>query len=234
MVKYEQHFMTDDELIKRIVNYLDIQKDENVLEIGAGKGALSSELHKKTKNLTLVEIDKELISFLKEKFKDVKILNKNVLKMELNYDKIVGNIPYNISEPLFNKLVKSNFKKAIFTVPNNFLISPFLNKLMNIFFKIETLEIVDKNKFKPKPRVVSKVISVEHRKLNDNEKILREIYVNQSKKLRNAFEDAYFKILKLTKKQSKEKILDLKFLEKRVYMLNTSEMTKIIEFLKIN
>ncbi|MBS3140897.1 methyltransferase [Candidatus Woesearchaeota archaeon] len=233
MIKYDQHFMIDEELIKRIVSYLDIQQNESVIEIGAGNGALSSELYTKTKNLNLVEIDKELISGLKEKFKDVKILNKNVLNMELKYDKIVGNIPYNISEPLFNKLLKSNFKKAIFTVPNNFLISPLLNKLMNTFFKIETLEIVDKDKFKPKPRVLSKVISVEHKKLNDNERILKEVYINQTKKLMNAFEDAYFHVLKLSKKQTKEKIPAFEFLEKRVYMLNTKEMSKIVEFLNI-
>ena len=226
--------MIDNELVKRIVSYLDIQKDESVIEIGAGKGVLSEELYKKTKNLTLVEIDKELIPVLKEKFNDVKILNKNVLKLELNYDKIIGNIPYAICEPLFNKLLKGDFKKAVFTVPDDFLENGILAKIMKILLKTETLEIIGKDKFKPKPRALSKVISIEHKKLNENERILKEIYINQAKKLRNAFEDGFCKILKSTKKQAREKVPFLSFLEKRVYMLNTDEMNKIIEFLKIN
>ena len=71
-MKYDQHFLIDFEIAKKIVSFLEIKKNEKILEIGAGKGVLTQYLNGK---ITVVEIDKNLCKELKEKFPNVKVIN---------------------------------------------------------------------------------------------------------------------------------------------------------------
>jgi 16S rRNA (adenine1518-N6/adenine1519-N6)-dimethyltransferase len=206
-MKYDQHFLNDLELAKKIVSFLDIKDNEKVLEIGPGKGILTQFLKG---NITLIEIDKNLCNELKNKFPNMKIINENILKYKINFDKIISNVPYSICEPLMNKLLKMNFKKAILTVPENFMNKGVLNLTMNHFFEIKELLIIPKNSFYPIPRVESKVLEIKHKKLNDKEKILRKIYIQSDKKLKNVFKT------------------NLLFKEKRIYQMNFGEWKELV------
>ena len=226
----DQHFMVDEELCKRIVSYLKIRKDEAVLEIGPGKGALTKYIVKKTSKLVVIELSYKLSTELISKFKTVKVINESITNFkELNFDKIIGNLPYSVIEPLMNSLIVSKFSLAVFTVSNNFMKEGVLKILLPIFFEIETLEEVSKDSFSPKPKIKSKVISIKHKEMSEKEKIIREIYLQSDKKLENAIREAHCKILKLTKKQTKEKISKLSFLNKRVYTLNLDEWKEIVK-----
>ena len=226
----DQHFMVDEELCKRIVSYLKIRKDEAVLEIGPGKGALTNYLIKKTDKVVVIELSYKLSTELISKFKTVKVINESITNFkELNFDKIIGNLPYSVIEPLMNSLIVSKFSLAVFTVPNNFMKEGLLKILLPIFFEIETLEGVSKDSFSPKPKIKSKVITIKHKEMSEKEKIIREIYLQSDKKLENAIREAHCKILNLTKKQSKEKIPKLSFLNKRVYTLNLDEWKEIVK-----
>ena len=85
-MKYDQHFLRDFEIAKKIVSFLDLKENEKVLEIGPGKGILTQYLKG---NITIVEIDKNLCKELKEKFPDIKVINANILKYNANFDKII-------------------------------------------------------------------------------------------------------------------------------------------------
>lgn len=63
-----QNFLVNDRAAKRIVDSLDLKEDEIVLEIGAGKGALTKYLLEKTKKVIAVEIDKRLCQYLSKDF----------------------------------------------------------------------------------------------------------------------------------------------------------------------
>ena len=65
--------------------------------------------------------------------------------------------------------------------------------------------------------------------MNEKEKVIRKIYLQSDKKLENAVRESFCKILKLTKKQSKEKVPKLSFLDKRVYTLNLDEWKEIVK-----
>ena len=93
-MKLDQHFLINEEIAREIVSFLDVKDDETVLEIGSGNGILS----KYIKKATLIEIDKDLCEELKNKFQNHIVINKNILRLKLNYDKIIGNIPYSICE----------------------------------------------------------------------------------------------------------------------------------------
>src|SRR3989344_2321994 len=211
-MKYDQHFMIDVEVAKNIVSFLDIKENEKVLEIGSGKGVLTQFLKG---DITIVEVDKKLCKKLKEKFPNIKIINANILDYNGNFDKIISNVPYSICEPLMNKLLKMNFKKTILTVPDKFLEKGVLNLVMKHFFEINKLMDVNKHAFYPVPKVDSKILEIKHKKLNEKEELLKNIYIQSDKKLKNVL---------------KQK-LDLEFLEKRIYQMNFNEWQKLVNAL---
>ena len=65
-----QHFLIDENISKKIIDSVDFSKYEKVIEVGPGKGALTKYLLKLKDILTLIEIDKESILFLKNEFED--------------------------------------------------------------------------------------------------------------------------------------------------------------------
>ncbi len=207
-MKYDQHFLQDIEVARKIVSSLDIKNNEEILEIGPGRGVLTQFLKG---DVTLVEIDKTLCKELKEKFQNFEIINTNILKYNKNFDKIISNVPYSICEPLMNKLLKMNFKKAILMFPVNFLNKGLLNLVMNHFFEINELFQVSKNSFYPLPKINSKVLEIKHKKLNEKEKLLLKIYLQSDKKLKNVFDS------------------DLSFNDKRIYQMNFDEWKELVK-----
>ena len=218
-MKYDQHFIIDSEVAKKIVSFLDIKNNEKVLEIGPGKGIFTQFLKG---NITVIEIDKNLCIELKEKFPKIKIINANILKCYGSYDKIISNVPYSICEPLMNKLIKMNFKEAVLIVPYKFMENGVLSLVMNHFFNIKKLMNVDNRAFYPIPKRESKVILIEHKKLNEKEVLLKNIYIQSDKKLKN--------VLK-TKIEIKKS--NLNFLEKKIYQINYNEWQKIIKVIEL-
>ena len=209
-MKFDQHFLTNERIAKQIVSFLEIKENESVLEIGSGKGILSKYLDK----ADLVELDKELADELKIKFPNHKLINKNVLKLKLDYDKIIGNIPYSISEPLINKLMNSNFKLCILTVSEKFLEKGLLKLIIPNFLEIKTLIKIDKKEFFPVPRVNSKVIQIKKKELNNEEKLIKKIYIQSDKKLKNLINT------------------NLSFKEKRVRELSLEEWKVLLNDIK--
>jgi len=209
-MKFDQHFLTNERIAKQIVSFLEIKENESVLEIGSGKGILSKYLDK----ADLVELDKDLADELIKKFLNHKIINKNILKLKLNYDKIIGNIPYSILEPLINKLMNSNFKLCILTVSEKFLEKGLLNLIIPNFLEIKTLMKINKKEFFPVPRVNSKVIQIKKKELNNQEKLIKKIYICSDKKLKNLINT------------------NLSFKEKRVRELNLKEWKVLLNDIK--
>ena len=121
-----QNFLSDKNIINKIVQIEKINGASSILEIGPGTGNLTEFiLQKKPKKITVVEKDNNLSKFLKKKFNDrIKIINDDFLNLKLKFitkDKLIiyGNLPYNISTEILvsfivdNELHKS-FKKLIF------------------------------------------------------------------------------------------------------------------------
>ncbi len=103
-----QHFLVDSTVLEKILEAGDIQKDETVLEIGAGIGILTHELLRKTKNVTTIEIDGKLIPLLHAYIKACgenklpTVIQGNALNVDFPVTpyKIIANIPYHITSPL--------------------------------------------------------------------------------------------------------------------------------------
>ena len=111
-----QHFLVDRRLQKRIVGTLETGPDDEVLEIGPGRGALTSHLGGRVRRLVLVELDRNLAARLRERYAgqpDVVVIEGDVLATPIAplaetpaALKVVGNIPYNITSPLLFHLLE--------------------------------------------------------------------------------------------------------------------------------
>lgn len=107
----DQHFMVDKEMIEYICRKANIQKDERIVEIGGGAGALTEVLASYGNQLTVIEYDQYYANFLKKKFEkndNVTIIQGNALDNDYTeYDRIVANLPYTITEPFLVNLAKT-------------------------------------------------------------------------------------------------------------------------------
>ncbi|MCX6763644.1 MAG: 16S rRNA (adenine(1518)-N(6)/adenine(1519)-N(6))-dimethyltransferase RsmA [Candidatus Moranbacteria bacterium] len=82
-----QNFLTDKDVVKKIITAANLQPSDFVLEIGPGKGILTEELVKKAGRVMAVELDKNLVELLEKKFsgvKNLKIVNADILKVNLS------------------------------------------------------------------------------------------------------------------------------------------------------
>ncbi|MBD3195555.1 MAG: ribosomal RNA small subunit methyltransferase A [Candidatus Lokiarchaeota archaeon] len=106
--RWGQNFLISKDVLDKIIDISDLFSSDILLEVGPGLGTLTEELIKNTHKVFAYEIDEALYSYLNNKFQDkenLEIYNKDILNVELpTYNKIVSNIPYSITGPLFEKL----------------------------------------------------------------------------------------------------------------------------------
>jgi 16S rRNA (adenine1518-N6/adenine1519-N6)-dimethyltransferase len=112
--RFGQNFLTDQGLISAIARAINPHRDDNVVEIGPGQGALTDALFESGCAIKAIEIDRDLQSQLRVMFfnRELTLFNYDALKFDFNdlsneeNDlRIVGNLPYNISTPLIFKLL---------------------------------------------------------------------------------------------------------------------------------
>ncbi len=112
--RFGQNFLTDQGVISAIARAINPYKEDNVVEIGPGQGALTDALFESGCAIKAIEIDRDLQSQLRVMFfnRDLTLFNYDALKFDFNdlsneeNDlRIVGNLPYNISTPLIFKLL---------------------------------------------------------------------------------------------------------------------------------
>ena len=185
-----QNFLIDKNIINKIINVVDINKNNTVIEIGAGYGNLTKYIiDRKPKKIFAIEKDKKLSLFLKKKFKlskNLKVINEDILniiqKNNLGKNIIVfGNLPYNISTKILASLVMLNKWPPWYDI----LILMFQKEVADrIIAKTRTKEFgrlavlsnwrldikkhfdISKNCFFPKPKINSTLLSFKPKKIN--------------------------------------------------------------------
>jgi 16S rRNA (adenine1518-N6/adenine1519-N6)-dimethyltransferase len=198
--KFGQHFLTDKNLVKKIVSSAHLTAESKVWEIGPGKGILTEELLNKISNLTVFEIDKELYPILENKFGDKIILvKKDILRINWThyFEKenitIVANLPYQITSPFlftvakfsekFNNIVVMIQKEVAERIISGVGTKNYgiLSLKMQHYFNVEFLFKVDKKMFFPQPKIDSAVIKLtpkDNRIYLENEKLYWKIVEN--------------------------------------------------------
>lgn len=171
-----QNYLVDLTIAKRIVDLLNVDKNDKVLEIGCGLGSLSVFLmDKNCKKLILNDIDQRALDFINtiKKAPYIETINKSALKLDLKpYTKIVSNLPYYLTNDLLEYcLCKSNAKRLLFMcqkeVFERLIIKAKNNEygplaiLIHHFGDIQKSFLVSRDAFMPKPHIDSLVFFID-------------------------------------------------------------------------
>ena len=127
---FGQNFLTDTNILQKIVDTAEIDKNVNVIEIGPGIGALTEFLAENAAEVMAFEIDERLVPILEDTLRDhdnIKVINEDVLKADLQTRvkefknsnlpiKVVANLPYYITTPILMHLIESKIPFAEFVV----------------------------------------------------------------------------------------------------------------------
>jgi len=172
---FGQHFLNDKSIAQRIVNI--VPGEASVLEIGPGKGALTKYLLEKFSEFKVVELDRDMVSYLREHFtiREDQIIANNFLSLKLGQIFpqpfwVIGNLPYNISSQIVFKLIEERdtvagmvgmFQKEVaqrIAAKHGSKTYGILSVLTQLYFEVEYLFTVSEHVFQPPPKVKSAVI----------------------------------------------------------------------------
>jgi len=192
--RFGQNFLVDQQIINQIVSTISPKKNDHIIEIGPGKGALTLPLIDYLENIHVIEIDRDLIALLQKK-NNIKITIHESDALVFNFDqfkqkiRIVGNLPYNISSPLLFHLL--NFRDNIIDMtfmlqkevvdrivaPPGSKVYGRISVIMQTFFDTELMFVVPKESFDPQPKIESAILYLKTKKqsLVQNSKPLEEI-----------------------------------------------------------
>lgn len=215
--RFGQNFLHDKNVIQRIVRAIYPRAGETLLEIGPGQGALTSELLATDCKLFALELDRDLVAMLTQKFGDntrFHLQQGDALKLDLaplaiNAKlRIVGNLPYNISTPLIFHLLRQSQHIAdmhfmlqkevverLAAAPSNKEYGR-LGIMTQYFCRIEPLLDVPPGAFSPQPKVQSAVVrltpyaTLPHpaKSVGTLQQIVRTAFSQRRKTLRNALQ----------------------------------------------
>lgn len=189
-----QHFTIDTILINDAIQLANLQKEDVVLDIGAGSGFLTIHLVKYSTNVFAVENDNRLVSELRSKFKT----NKNVIIVGEDYQKflvpqkifkVVSNIPFALTSEILKSLMYSNmefFKQGCLIMQLESAQKLVRKKYFNpyivfyhTFFEVEIVYEISPKSFMPPPTVKSALVKISKKKCIDNIGVeMKEKYLN--------------------------------------------------------
>jgi len=245
-----QHFLTDENIAKKIVEGLSFENYGNVLEVGPGMGVLTKYLIEKEQKIYLAEIDTESIEYLKKHYE--KITEETFVGDFLKHDfeglnneqiAIIGNFPYNISSQILFKIIDyyeqipemvGMFQKEVAertaAVPRTKDYG-ILSVLIQAYYDVKYLFTVHENVFNPPPKVKSGVIRLTRNPkegLAGNEILFKQIvkagFNQRRKKLSNSL-----KVLNIP-----EALKTHEFLDKRAEELSVADFISFTTLWKEN
>ncbi len=184
-----QHFLTDLNIAKQIADTVDACPDIPVLEVGPGMGVMTQFLVEKPRPFKVVEIDRESVEYLKERFhipQDIRgIISGDFLRMDLRevFDGqqfvLTGNYPYDISSQIFFKMldnkdlipcctgmIQHEVAVRMASQPGNKQYG-ILSVLIQAWYHVEYLFMVEPGVFNPPPKVMSAVIRMTRNDVTD-------------------------------------------------------------------
>lgn len=202
---FGQNFLVDKNYIEKIIDALALRAGESVIEIGAGRGALTEKLVESGASVVAIELDRDLIPLLKEKFaadENFSLVEQDALKINFAEliqktktaeqrpkTKLVANLPYYISTAILQKLIEQRdcfsemvlmFQREVverITAGAGNRERGFLSVLVEAYLGAEKLFDVPPAAFRPAPKIWSAVVRLtpKERVEIENENLFREI-----------------------------------------------------------
>ena len=194
--KLGQHFLVDQNIINKLIKNISPNKEDVVIEIGPGDGALTKSILPYVKSACLIEKDKNLINgldFILKRYKSSKVINSDVLEFDFSIFgypfRVIGNLPYNISTEIIFKMCKidnvidihfmlqKEVVDRIVSKPNTKVYGR-LSVMAQAYFNVKKLFDISENVFMPKPKVKSSFLRLLPRKSVFQNNKHEEIFYN--------------------------------------------------------
>lgn len=214
--RFGQNFLHDQAVIDRIIQSINPQRDDHLVEIGPGQGAITHPLSGAGAKLDCIELDRDLAKYLKTNFKlseRVTIHQQDILKFHLaqlstepHGLRVIGNLPYNISTPVLFHLLKSHQLISDMTFMLQLEVVQRMSAgvgdknygrlgiMLQYYCEVEHLFNVPATAFKPQPKVSSAIVRltphrkkpIEVRDIKMLELVVRSAFNQRRKTLRNS------------------------------------------------
>jgi len=213
--KFGQNFLNNPGIAAEIIGDLPLGREDTVLEIGPGHGAITRVLLPRTAHLTAVEIDPECAKYLLHKHggdRRFELIREDFLKMDLEswlethpQPWVVGNLPYNVATPIMSRLfpylrqvkgmlfmVQLEVAKRLCAEPGNRAYGSFTVWLQS-WGQAKILRHVGPEHFRPRPKVMSAMVLIEAREdargLTYEENLfVQQCFAQKRKKMINSLE----------------------------------------------
>lgn len=248
-----QNYLIDKNKRDQIIDFANITKKDVILEIGSGIGTLTIELARKAQKVIAIEQDKKICEILskrleEKKIDNVELINDDALNVDFpEFNKIVSNLPYQISSPITFKFLNYDFDLAVLMYQKEFAqrmngkvgTKNYSRLSCMLYFKcnVEKLTDVSCESFIPKPKIDSTVVCLtpKENKISDDDfkvysKFTKALFQHRNKKIKNALIDSRHIVCNLDKKEIKEKINSIEsdelneYLKKRVIEITADEI----------
>ncbi len=200
-----QHFLNNEEILDETMRLAEVSSQDHVIEIGPGPGVLTERLLETGCELTSIEIDAEVCEFLRDNFPNLQLVEGDALEVKWpKANKVVANIPYQISSPLIDVITRTNsIDYVVILVQEEFaerLVVEWESDRgsLGMCTMLDwdcTFEMrVGPHCFTPSPQVHSRLVTMKRKESPTNSKLakllIRQAFAQRRKKLRNTLSKA--------------------------------------------
>ncbi len=183
-----QNFVIDKNVIKKICDCADLSKEDQVLEIGPGTGALTLSLAEKVTHVTAIEKDRRLMPLLLDLTKETKnisVVHSDILDFSIPFKKykVIANLPYYVTSPIIKKFLEEYFPPEMLVltvqreVAERIIAKPPKMSLLSVsvqfYADAKIISHISKNSFWPPPSIESSIIKITPKK-NSFDKAFKE------------------------------------------------------------
>ena len=203
---YGQKFLVEPVVCQKIVDALNIQVGDLVLEVGPGLGSLTHFISEEKVQYDAVDIDIRMVNFLRVVYQDysnVKIIENDIRKHDVSkYNKIIGNLPYNITTETIQYFLTNaiNADRLVFMIQSETLAHLYdvsgkeygpVSVLLHLLGNIEKLFTVKAGSFYPAPKCSSVVFAINIDKQKDRQEAIgtfnlaKKLFLNRRKTIQN-------------------------------------------------
>jgi 16S rRNA (adenine1518-N6/adenine1519-N6)-dimethyltransferase len=208
-----QHFLNNEEILDETMRLAEISPDDHVIEIGPGPGVLTERLLESGCALTSIEIDTEVCEFLRDNFPTLDLIEGDALQVNWpKANKVVANIPYQISSPLIDIITRNHsIEYVVLLVQEEFaerLVVEWESDRgsLGMCTMLDwdcTFEMrVGPHCFTPSPQVHSRLVTMRRKDSPANSKLakllIRQGFAERRKKLRNTLSKAPKRIARVS------------------------------------
>tara|TARA_B100001996_G_C18631937_1_gene582118 strand:- start:484 stop:1269 length:786 start_codon:yes stop_codon:yes gene_type:complete len=212
-----QNFLTDENVINKIIRSFGLEKNDHVIEVGPGYGSMTFPIEEIVGSVDVIEVDKDLVEYLNERNQDrlVNVIQADALEFDFATLKkkrkirLIGNLPYHISTPLlfhllgfselfqdFHVMVQKEVADRMVSIHNN---KTYGRLSVAIQSRCDAYKILDikPGAFHPRPQVLSSIVKLVPKtslgaELESNlDQIIKMAFNQRRKKIRNSLNQLF-------------------------------------------